>query len=320
MKVVAVVGEALVDFVQPGPEPLFEAFVGGSPANVAVGLARLGVPARLAARIGADPLGRRIRRHLDENGVDLSYAVAAAEPSTLAIVAIGDDGSADYDFRVEGTADWQWRDGELSTALDASVVAVHSGSLALTMAPGADVVLAALGRAQETATISYDPNCRPLLMGAREELLVRVERVLAVADVVKASADDLEWLLPGTAPEQAAEDWLAHGPALVAITLGRDGVVAAARETGVVRRPGAAVKVLDTIGAGDSFTSALLAGLHARGLLGAERRGDLRAIDAVTLGELLEQAVLASAFTCTRHGPEPPTADELKSFLTPVVE
>jgi len=99
--IVAVVGEALVDFVQPRPEPMFEAFVGGSPANVAVGLARLGVPARLAARIGADPLGRRIRRHLDENGVDLSYAVAATEPSTLAIVAIGEDGSADYDFRVE---------------------------------------------------------------------------------------------------------------------------------------------------------------------------------------------------------------------------
>jgi fructokinase len=130
--VVALVGEALVDFVQPGPEPLFEAFVGGSPANVAVGLARLGAPARLPVRIGADPLGRRIRRHLDLNGVDLSYAVAAREHSSLAIVAIGEDGAADYDFPVEGTADWQWRDGELSKGLDPSVVAVHSGSLALT--------------------------------------------------------------------------------------------------------------------------------------------------------------------------------------------
>ena len=318
--VVAVVGEALVDFVQPGPEPIFEAFVGGSPANVAVGLARLGVPARLAARIGADPLGRRIRRHLDDNGVDLSYAVAATEHSTLAIVAIGDDGSADYDFRVEGTADWQWRDGELTKALDNSVVAVHSGSLALTMAPGADVVLAALGEARAKATISYDPNCRPLLMGPRDALLARVEHVLAIADVVKASADDLEWLLPGTPHEQVAEEWLARGPAIVAITRGPDGVVAVARNAGVVRRPGLAVQVADTIGAGDSFTSALLAGLHARGLLGARRRDDLRAVDAGTLGELLDQGVLASAFTCTRHGPEPPSAAELKAFLTPVPE
>jgi fructokinase len=316
--VVAVVGEALVDFVQPGPEPIFEAFVGGSPANVAVGLARLGVPARLAARIGADPLGRRIRRHLDENGVDLSYAVAATEPSTLAIVGIGEDGSADYDFRVAGTADWQWRDGELSKALDVSVVAAHSGSLALTMPPGADVVLAALETARATATISYDPNLRPLLMGPRDELVARVERILSIADVVKASSDDLEWLLTGIPLEQVLRDWLSRGPAIVAVTRGPEGVVAAARDTDVMRRPGLAVKVADTIGAGDSFTSALLAGLHARGLLGAEQRKKLRRLDAATLGELLDQAVLASAFTCTRHGPEPPTAAELKAFATPV--
>lgn len=311
---VAVVGEALVDFVPPGPGPLFEAFVGGSPANVAVGLARLGVPARLAARIGNDPLGRRIRRHLDENGVDLSNAVAAAEHSSLAIVGIGEDGGADYDFRVDGTADWQWRDDELSKALDTSVAAVHSGSLALTMAPGADVVLAALTRVRETATISYDPNCRPLLMGTRDKLLARVERVLAVADVVKASADDVDWLLPGTSPEQAAQDWLTRGPAIVAITLGANGVVAAARDAGVVRRPGHPVQVVDTIGAGDSFTSTLLAGLRDRSLLGAERRNDLEGLDAGTLGELLEEAVLASAFTCTRRGPEPPTQAELAAF------
>jgi fructokinase len=313
--VVAVVGEALVDFVQAGPEPYFEAFVGGSPANVAVGLARLGTPVRLAARISADPLGRRIRRHLDANGVDLSHAVAAAEHSTLAIVGIGEDGGADYDFRVEGTADWQWHDGELEQALGAPVAAVHSGSLALTMAPGADVVLTALTRGRATATISYDPNCRPLLMGARDELLARVERILALADVVKASADDIAWLLPGTSPEEAAEEWLTRGPAIVAITLGADGAVAASREAGVVRRPGLAVQVADTIGAGDSFTSTLLAGLRDRSLLGAAQRDALERIDAATLGELLEEAVLASAFTCTRRGPEPPTRAELAAFL-----
>jgi fructokinase len=157
-------------------------------------------------------------------------------------------------------------------------------------------------------------------MGPRDELLERIERVLAVADIVKASADDLEWLLPGRAPEQVALEWLAHGPAIVAITLGPEGVVDVARDTGVLRRPGPAADVADTVGAGDSFTSAFLAGLHARALLGAEQREHLRAVDARTVVELLDEAMLASAFTCTRHGPEPPTAAELKAFLIPVPE
>jgi fructokinase len=318
--VVAVVGETLVDLVQSGTEPRFEAFVGGSPANVAVGLARLGVPVRLAARIGDDLLGRRIRSHLQRNGVDLSYAVPATEQSTLAIVAIGADGSADYDFRVNGTADWQWRDGEVTTALDASVVAVHSGSLALALPPGADVLLGALAEARQDATISYDPNCRPLLMGRVDDLRARIDRALAVADVVKASAADIDWLYPGISPEQVAEEWLDRGPAIVAVTLGADGVVAAAREAGVVRRPGRAVSVADTIGAGDAFTSAVLAGLGRRSLLGAERRDTLQRIDAGMLGEILDEAVLASALTCTRRGAEPPTAAELAEHLDPVVE
>jgi fructokinase len=126
--VVAVAGEALVDLVPAGREGLFEAAPGGSPANVAVGLARLGVPVRLLARIAADPLGRRIRAHLTGNGVDLSWAVNAGEPTSLAIVTVGPDGSPEYDFRVEGTADWQWRDAELVGSLDEGVVALHGGS------------------------------------------------------------------------------------------------------------------------------------------------------------------------------------------------
>ncbi len=309
--VVAVVGEALVDLVEVGPDGLFEALPGGSPANVAVGLARLEVPARLVARVADDPLGRRIRRHLTANGVDLSYAVAAREHSSLAIVAVGDDGRAEYDFRVDGTADWQWRDYELASALNGPVVAVHSGSLALTMPPGADALMRVLGSARATASISYDPNCRPLLMGSPDGVRVRVESLLAFADVVKASAEDIEWLLPGRNPEEVAEDWLARGPALVAVTLGPDGVVAVARKAGLVRRPGRRVRVVDTIGAGDAFTSALLAGLYRRSVLGADRRKELRAIDAYMLAEVLDEGVVASALTCTRRGAELPTLAEL---------
>jgi fructokinase len=314
--VVAVAGEALVDFVPAGEPGVFRAAPGGSPANVAVGLARLQVPTRLLARMADDLLGHRLRAHLDGNGVDLSFAVRAAEPTSLAIVAVGPDGVVEYDFRVDGTADWQWREEELAGALDGPVVAVHAGSLALTMAPGADVLQRLLARAGQAMTVSYDPNCRPLLMGAPDAVRGRIEGLVAVADVVKASADDLAWLLPGRPPEQVAEAWLARGPSLVVITLGPAGLVAASRQAGVLRRPGRVVEVVDTVGAGDACMAALLAGLHRRGLLGADRRPALRAVDTATLTELVDEAVLAAAITCTRPGADPPTAADLRAAST----
>ena len=311
----AVAGEALVDFVPAGEPGVFRAAPGGSPANVAVGLARLEVPTRLLARIADDLLGHRLRAHLDGNGVDLSFAVRAAEPTSLAIVAVGPDGVVEYDFRVDGTADWQWREEELAGALDGQVVAVHAGSLALTMTPGADVLQRLLARAGQAMTVSYDPNCRPLLMGSPDAVRGRIETLVGLADVVKASADDLAWLLPDRPPEQVAEAWLAKGPALVVITLGPGGLLAASRQAGVLRRPGRVVEVVDTVGAGDACMAALLAGLHRRDLLGADRRPALRAIDGTTLTELADEAVLAAAITCTRPGADPPTAADLRTAL-----
>jgi fructokinase len=303
--VVAVAGEALMDMV-PAGDGLFEAAPGGSPANVAVALARLDVPARLLARLSDDVLGRRLRRHLAANDVDLSHAVQAGEPSSLAVVALDEQGVAEYDFRVDGTADWQWSDEELADALDGPVVALHSGSLALTRAPGASALARLLARARERATVSYDPNCRPLLMGSSDEELERVERLVALADVVKVSSEDIAWLSPGSSPARVAADWLARGPSLVVVTLGPDGALACARAAGEVVRPGQPVEVVDTVGAGDAFTGALLAGLHRRDLLGAEQRPALAALDAATIADVLDEAVLASAMTCTRRGADPP--------------
>ncbi len=308
--VIAVIGEALIDFVPAGPG-LFAAAPGGSPANVAVGLARLGAPARMLARLADDPLGRIVRAHLEANGVDLAHAARAAEPTSLAIVALGPDGGPAYDFRVAGTADWQWRDAELAGALEGGVAALHTGSLAATTQPGADAIARLIARARPQATISYDPNCRPLLMGEPEQVRGRIEALVAQADVVKVSSEDLAWLLPGRAPEQVLEDWQALGPALVVVTLGPDGAVARGHAAGLLRRPGRRVAVVDTVGAGDSFMSALLAGLRARGLLGAARRDALAAADAATLAAALDQAVLASAITCSRRGANPPTGEDL---------
>ena len=309
--VVAVAGEALVDLVPAPVAEYFEAAPGGSPANVAVGLARLDVPTRLLARIADDPLGRRLRAHLETNEVDLAHAVPATEQTSLAIVTVGDDGGPSYDFRIDGTADWQWTAAELVDAVDDTVVALHSGSLALTTPPGAAVLRALLVRAAATATISYDPNCRPLLMGEPADVLAGVHEVLACADVVKVSAEDLEWLIPGSTPDAVIDDWLGRGPAVVAVTLGGDGVLAGTATGLRTRRPGVKVQVVDTVGAGDTFSAAMLAGLHRRGLLGAANRPALRGIDAASFDALLDEAAEAAAITCSRRGADPPTAAEL---------
>lgn len=314
--VVAVAGEALVDLVPAPVGGYFEIAPGGSPANVALGLARLGVPARLLARIADDLLGRRIREHLTHNGVQLDHAVAAREQTSLAMVSLDSDGSPAYDFRISGTADWQWTPDEVADALEPGasgpVVAMHSGSLALTTPPGDAVLRDLLVRSAETATISYDPNCRPMLMGDPEAVLQGVHELLTVADVVKVSFEDLGWLVPGMKPEQVVDDWLSRGPTMVAVTLGADGVIAGTSSGLQARRPGVAIKVIDTVGAGDTFSAALLAGLHRQGLLGADKRRDLAAIDYSALDELLHDAVLAAAITCSRRGADAPTRGDLR--------
>ncbi|SFN77569.1 fructokinase [Pseudonocardia ammonioxydans] len=313
--VVAVAGEALVDIVPAPAQGYWEFAPGGSPANVAVGLARLEVPARMLARLADDLLGRRLREHLAANGVDLSHAVAATEPSSLAIVELAGDGQASYDFRIAGTADWQWTDDELTGALDEGaagpVVAVHSGSLALTTPPGHETLRELMATAVDIATVSYDPNFRPLLMGSPDEVLPGVHELLGLADVVKVSEEDLAWLHPGRKPGDIVGEWLELGPAVVVVTLGADGVLAGTASGLHSVLPGRPIDVVDTVGAGDSFSAALLAGLHRRGLLGAAAREDLYRIDRESLDGVLGEAVTAAAITCSRHGADPPTRAEL---------
>jgi len=320
-----VLGEALIDLVPAeaptgaGDAGLLQALPGGSPANVAVGLARLGMPVRMLARLSGDPFGHQLRAHLAGNGVDLSGVVAATEPTSLAIVTLGPGGTAAYDFRVTGSADWQWRDEELAHVLDRDEqpLALHTGSLALAMAPGADAIVRLLHNAQGRTTISYDPNCRPLLMGPPAAVRAQVDQLIPLVDVVKASADDLAWLYPGRSPTEVATAWLAQGPALVAVTLGADGAIAASQSAGIVHRPAVPVTVADTVGAGDAFTSTLLASLAHRDLLGPDRRACLEAIDAMALASVLDDAARAAAITCTRRGADPPTAAELAGAPSP---
>lgn len=314
-RVIAVAGEALVDLVPADVPGQFAAMPGGSPANVAVGLARLDAPVRMLARIGAGAMGNRVRNHLQDNGLSLDHTIRAQQPTSLAIIDLDANGVAQYDFRVDGTADWQWTDAELADALDGDVVALHTGSLAMTQQPGADALLRLIERARPAATISYDPNTRPQLMN-HEQARTRVDAVLPLADVVKVGSEDLAWLYPGRPPRDVLTDWACRGPALVVVTLGGDGVLAAtAEDRTAMHRPGVPVDVVDTVGAGDAFSAGLLAGLHRRDLLGADRRKALRAMGKAELARMLDEAALIAALTCARRGADPPTTAEIAEFV-----
>ncbi|RUL92407.1 carbohydrate kinase [Verrucosispora sp. FIM060022] len=298
---VTVLGEAVVDLVQ-GPDGRFTAHPGGSPLNVAVGLARLGVPATLLARFSTSRFGRILRAHADANGVDLRQAVDTDDPATLAIASLDDDGVATYDFYVDGTADWQWRDDELSPALTSRGI-LHTGSLAVFRSPGADRVADALRTARaERALISIDPNIRPGLLGTPAQARARVEELIRLAHLVKASEEDVAWLYPGRPVEDVLRHWRDLGAALTVVTLGAGGALALSG-TRTFRHPAPVVEVVDTIGAGDAFTAGLLAALSraASGWPNEE------------IAAALRYAVEVAAVTCTRAGADPPYRHELSN-------
>lgn len=284
MPTALVLGEALVDIVlSPTAEPA--RFPGGSPLNVAVGLARLGVPTRLHTAIGEDADGRLIRDHVAASGVTLTPESVRPGHTSVAEATIGPDGAATYDFRIS------W---DLSPIDPAGADLVHTGSIGAVLAPGADVVEETLARA--TGLVSFDPNVRPALMGDRDAAVARVERFVRLADVVKASDEDLAWLYPGASIDSVLERWLASGPRLVAVTAGGAGA-RALTEAGVVTVPVPPTTVVDTIGAGDSFMAALVADVLDRGF-------------SDPLGSLTFAARCA-AITVSRAGANPPRRDEL---------
>jgi fructokinase len=316
-RVVAVAGEAVIDLVATEPGDAYLALPGGSPANVAVGLARLGVPTHMIARISGDPFGRRLRAHLAGNGVGTDSVVRATEPSSVAFVHHGGDEPPSYDLRIAGTADWQWTVEETAGLLRDDLAALHIGSLAMVVPPGADVLAGLARRARATATVSYDPNCRPEVMERLPDARPRIEALMRAADIVKVSDADLEWLRPGCPPGRFAEDLMSAGVSLVAVTHGASGSVIAGHRCSPRRVHAYRAEVVDTVGAGDSYMSAVLAALCRRGLLGAGRRDALRAAPASTLTEVFDEAARAAALTCGRHGADPPTREELDAFRPP---
>ncbi|MGW1030021.1 carbohydrate kinase family protein [Streptomyces sp. NPDC002577] len=309
---ITVLGECVADaFTEPANtsnELALRVLPGGGPANTAVALARLGTPARFLARLSGDVFGRLFRAHLEGSGVDLSYAVAAAEPSTLAVAELDPQGQAAFSFHAQNTADWQWTPDELARVDLSESACVHTGSLALVLEPGGAVVEEFLAAAASRVTISVDPNVRPLLVRP-EVYRARLAHWCALADILRLSEDDLELLLPGTPPEQACDTWHAAGARLVVITLGADGALASL-DGERLRVPAVAAQVVDTVGAGDSFTAGLLHHLGARGLLG----GRLAGLGLDDVAEACRFGTRVAALTCSVAGPNPPWLNQLEQL------
>lgn len=308
---VTVIGEALIDLI-PGQAPRsFTASPAGSPFNVAIGLARLGQSTALMARMSDNAFGRMLRSRADDEGIYLGAAPRSSEPTTMAVVSLDAAAQPSYDFYIDGTADWLWTAAEIGQVPPATEV-LHFGSLASWTPPGDERILA-LARSMRdrgAALVSYDPNIRPRLLGDADCGRRMVEGGVRLAHLVKASAEDIGWLYPGWSAAAVAGHWLGLGPAVVVITDSARGADAFTAAGPPVHRPAREVTVVDTTGAGDSFTSGLLSSLIGQGL---HSPAELARRSAPDLTLALDDAILAAALTCQRSGAEPPTTAEVEA-------
>ncbi|WP_306029767.1 carbohydrate kinase [Stappia sp. MMSF_3263] len=305
---ILVCGEALFDLFaeEDGERLTLDARIGGSPFNVAVGLARLETPAAYFGGLSRDFLGRRLKAALEREGVDTSLVVDSDAPTTLSLVGLDAVGSPAYSFCGEGAADRMISPADIPD-LPEAIDTVHLGSFSALVPTIGDTLLSLAAREHGRRMIAYDPNIRPTVVADLDAWRNRISVLLPHVDLLKISAEDVETLYPGADPLALARDWLEHGPALVVITRGGDGALGVTART-VASDQGQRVTVADTVGAGDTYQAALLARL---GETVGRTRAALKGLDAETLAGLLAYAGRAAAITCTRRGADLPRRADL---------
>ena len=304
---ITVIGEALVDIIVDAQGDV-TSVVGGGPLNTARSAARLGIPTTFLGGVSTDPFGQRILRLLDADGVRLGLGAQVPEPTTLAIAQIDASGAASYRFMMDGTSAAAVTPPMALAAMDPAARVIHAGTLALVLEPLADALVAVVGAATADQIVMVDPNCRPSV--DRLALLRRsLDAVLPRADIVKVSGDDLEYLFPGRPTLEAAQSLAAEHDATVLFT---DGANAVHVITSGRRAPAVdvvldvpRVAVVDTVGAGDSFSGGFLAHWVEAGL----QRSDLDDVDAVV--RAARYGIAVAGITCQRAGADPPTKAEV---------
>ena len=305
-------GEALIDFipvVDAAGSNAYKPAPGGSPYNSSIAAARLGARAFFLGRVSRDFFGDQLVRTLEKNGVDTSYIVRTDQPSTLAFVKKSPTGEARYAFFVTNAADRGLRPEDIPAQLPEECKAIVFGSISLIPDPVSSTVLGLVEREAEERVISFDPNVRTVLIDEEADYRRRVERAFAAATIVKISDEDLAWYAPGKPIREVAQSLLTDRTRVVVVTLGSEGAFAAT-PAGIVSVSGVETEVSDTVGAGDSFHSALLTWLSRRKLLTLE---GVRGLEVHQVEEMLAFAARVAAKTCSRPGADPPYLREVNA-------
>jgi fructokinase len=304
-----VCGEVLFDlFVQPSQDGKvrLDAVPGGSPFNVALGLARLGQPVQFFSGLSRDLLGRKLARFMKAEGIGAGYAKYTSGPTALSIVELNEEGNPDYAFYGHMPAYQTLTESDLPRLPD-SIRFIHLGSIATVLQPGAGTLASLAERECGTRLIAYDANVRPTIEPNLDVWRRAFARLSAATHLIKVSAEDLAILFPGASRDVIVRRWLDGTARLVVVTEGANGAVAWTRHR-TLHCPQAPVHVIDTVGAGDSFQSALLAGLAELDVLTVEALGG---ISEQNLFRLLEFAGSAAAMTCSRQGADLPLRDAI---------
>jgi len=285
-----------------------DARVGGSPLNVAMALSRLGQNAGFFAKVSTDPFGQNLVAHLASEGVATDLCVRTAAPTTLAVVALDAKGVPSYSFYTSGTADRSLELAELPSQLPDAIRVLHIGSYSTALEPTAGSLEALVTRERTRRFISYDPNIRPTIVPDRGIWRARVAALTARAHMVKASIEDIAFLYPGTDERTILQEWLGRGVSLAVATRGDAGAVAVTASGLIAEARTPKVKVVDTVGAGDTFQAALLTWLSENNRLSPE---GIAALSQADLSKLLEFAARAASITCSRRGADMPRRSEL---------
>ena len=310
MPSVLVIGEALVDVVH-GINGEIKNIPGGSPANTAVALARLGTKTYMKARTSTDKFGTEIRNYLTNQNVNLDYSLVVKCPSSVVNALIQKDGSAKYEANLKGAADYGWTFEELNQVINPDIQIVQLGSLTSYVEPGATNVEKWFSQLRQSTKylLTFDPNIRHPLDGENKvDVRNRAKKLASLSHVVKASDEDLNWIFSNNNPQDSAIKIIESGASLVIVTLGKKGAFAVNKKLEIVEVTANEIAVIDTIGAGDTFAAALITQLLENSWINKNALENLSSDD---LTEILTNCSAASAITCSRQGANPPHRHEV---------
>ena len=292
----------LIDLI-PGSDGVRVPHVGGGPANTAKALARLGHNVQFIDGISTDEYGVAARKELLDDEVKLDLALTSNKPTCLAIISLDANGGASYEFKIDGTATFDFDLKWLPDPSRYKPQVLHIGTLVTVIQPGADVLYDWAMQVAEFAPIVFDPNIRPSVMGDHDLYEAAVEKWAALSSVIKVSDDDMAWLYPGQKYEDVVQRWLNDGAALVVVTRGPNGIIGFTAD-GSVEVDGAKITVADTVGAGDTVGAIIVEAMIEKGIL---------ALTGDVLKATLHRAAVAAGITCSRKGAQPPYKHELKN-------